>query len=285
MNLASRTVNDMSLSDTAVRTLLLLALALAAPAQVAKPQNPLGNGPEVVAAGHALYNNSCTICHGPDGNEGERAPALNATRRYFRLSEAAIFDAIKNGIAGTAMPASGLTDPDVWRIVAYIRNIRGTASDGAVPGDIENGMAVFNGVGGCSRCHMIRGQGGTIGPDLSSIGAQISLIKLTESLTQERPIPKGYRPVTATTLTGDVIRGIAKNDDGFSIQILDEKNKLHLFDKQELRSVVYDKESLMPHRYDMTLSASQLQDLLAMLSRQARDRVTIQQQGEDEVGR
>ncbi len=274
-----------SLKDTAVRTLMILALALAAPAQVAKHQNPLGNGPEVVAAGHTLYNNTCTICHGPDGNEGERAPALNATRRYFRLSEAAIFDAIKNGIAGTAMPASGLPDPDAWRIVAYIRNIRGTASDGVVPGDVENGMAVFNGVGGCSRCHMIRGQGGTIGPDLSSIGAQISLIKLTESLTQERPTPKGYRPVTATTLTGDVIRGVGKNDDGFSIQILDEKNKLHLFDKQELRSVVYDKESLMPHHYDKVLSASQLQDLLAMLSKQARDKVTIQQQGEDEAGR
>ena len=77
-------------------------------AQVTKPKNPLGNGLEVVTQGHELYNKSCTACHGRDGTQGDRAPALGAARRYFRLSEAAIFDAIKNGIPGSAMPASGL---------------------------------------------------------------------------------------------------------------------------------------------------------------------------------
>src|SRR3569833_984737 len=76
------------------------------PAQVAKPKNPLGNGLEVVAQGHELYNKSCTACHGRDGTQGDRAPALGAARRYFRLSEAAIFDAIKTGIHGSAMRAS-----------------------------------------------------------------------------------------------------------------------------------------------------------------------------------
>lgn len=268
------------------RALAVLTIsAFGISAQVAKPKNPLRDSPEVVAAGRILYNKTCTGCHGPDGNEGDRGPSLNANRRYFRLSEAAIFEAVKNGIAGTAMPASGLPDLDVWRIVAFIRNIRGTASDNIVPGNIANGMTVFTGAGGCTRCHMIRGQGGTIGPDLSSIGAQVTLQKLRESLSQDGPIPPGYRPVAVTTLKGDVVQGIARNEDAFSMQILDANNKLHLFEKQELRTIVYGKKSLMPHNYDKVLSSSQFNDLIAMLSRQARTKVKTEQQGENEIGR
>ena len=108
-----------------------------APAQAASPNNPLGTGPEAVAAGHVIFNRTCTACHGTDGAEGERAPALVGDRRFFRLSENAIFDTIKNGILGTAMPALGLPDDDIWRIVVFIRAMRASASDVDVPGDAE----------------------------------------------------------------------------------------------------------------------------------------------------
>ena len=119
-----------------------VGFCVVARAQVTKPKNPLGNSLEVVSQGHELYNKSCTTCHGRDGTQGDRAPALGAARRYFRLSDAAIFDAVKNGIPGSAMPASGLPDEDIWRVVAYIRNIRSTASDNDVPGNVQNGMEI-----------------------------------------------------------------------------------------------------------------------------------------------
>jgi cytochrome c oxidase cbb3-type subunit 3 len=269
-----------------VRALLwLLAICIASPAQVVKPRNPLGNGLDVVAQGHELYNKSCTACHGRDGTQGDRAPALGAARRYFRLSEAAIFDGIKTGIPGTAMPASGLPDPDVWRIVAYIRNIRSTASDNDVPGDVQNGFGVYRGKGGCSSCHMIRGRGGLLGPDLSSVGTQLTLEQIKSSLTHASPPQAGFVPVEATTLSGEVIKGVTKNEDAFSIDILDSQGKLHLFTKDELRSVAHQPESLMPHNFDKTLTPSEFQDLVAMLSRQARIKVHKEQQGENEVGR
>ena len=264
---------------------LLCLAAVISRAEVAKPKNPLGNGLDVVAAGRKLYNNTCTMCHGADGAEGDRAPALAASRRYFRLSEAALFDSIKKGIPGTAMPAAGLPDSDIWRIVAFIRNIRGTASDNIVPGDIENGRRVFEGKGGCSACHMIRGQGGLIGPDLSSIGAELTLTSLRESLVTSRPIPRGYRPVRVTTLDGEVVRGVARNEDAFSIEILDGAGKLHLFANDELREIVHETTSLMPRDFDKKLTVGELRDLIAMLSRQARTKLRIEQQGENEVGR
>ncbi len=268
---------------------ILFAVLLGAASLVAqppKPSNPLGDAPAIAESGRLLYNRSCTSCHGPDGGEGARGPALDfAGRRYFRVSEAAIFDVIKNGIPGTAMPASGLADNDAWRVVAFIRNIRSTASDLVVPGDAQNGMAVFTGVGGCSRCHMIRGQGGVLGPDLSSIGAQASLNRLRDALTKERSIPNGYRPVTVTTLKGEIFTGVARNSDAFSLQLLEESSKLRLFDLSEVRSAVFSKQSLMPHGYDKSLTKTQFQDLLAMLSRQTRTKVKATLQGENEVGR
>ena len=269
--------------------LLLCAIALASAsasaAQSKKPTNPLGASPQVAEAGRLLYNRTCTGCHGPDGREGDRAPALDANRRYFRVSEAAIFDVVKNGIPGTVMPSSGLSDNDSWKIVAFIRNVRATASDLVVPGNVQNGMTVFSTAGGCSRCHMIRGQGGVLGPDLSSIGSQLSLKKLTETLTKERPVPNGYRPATVTTLEGETVSGVVRNSDAFSLQLLDKNGRLHLFDTKELRTIVYGEHSLMPHNFDKVLSADQYRDLVAMLAVQARTKVRAPLQGENEVGR
>jgi cytochrome c oxidase cbb3-type subunit 3 len=264
---------------------LAAAGAIASSAQTKKPANPLGDSPQVAESGRVLYNRTCTGCHGPDGGEGDRAPALDANRRYFRVSEAAIFDVVKHGIPGTVMPSSGLPDTDVWKIVAFIRNVRATASDLVVPGNVQNGMAVFTGPGKCSGCHMIRGQGGVLGPDLSSIGAQLNLKKLQETLTKERPVPNGYRPVEVVTLQGETISGIARNSDAFSLQLLDKNGALHLFDTKELRSIVYTDHSLMPHNYDKVLSADQYRDLVAMLAVQARTKVRAQLQGENEIGR
>src|SRR5882724_8037909 len=105
--------------------------------------NPLGRGQEVVEAGRQLYNASCTVCHGLEGTVGDRGPALAATRRYVRTSDDDLFGAIKNGISGTLMPPAGLPDNDVWKVVAYIRSLRATASDEFVPGNIEKGGEVF----------------------------------------------------------------------------------------------------------------------------------------------
>ena len=265
---------------------LALAAAFAAPGQIKKPTNPLGDSPEVAAQGRDLYNRTCTGCHGRDGGEGDRAPSLDANRRYFRLSEAAIFDTVKNGIPNTVMPSSPLPDAEVWKIVAFIRAIRGTASDNIVPGNTQNGMTVFSGAGGCVRCHMIRGQGGVLGPDLSSIGAEASLNRLKDALTTERPIPNGYRPVTVTTNAGKTVTGVARNSDAFSVQLLDEKGGLHMFDIKELRGIEYGKRSLMPGNFDKILTADQFRDLVAMLASQARTaKVKVLLQGEGEIGR
>jgi cytochrome c oxidase cbb3-type subunit III len=271
----------------ALSVFLIWAIGPAAGAQVPAIKNPLSTAPDVVSAGHTLYNRTCTGCHGIDGGEGERAPALVGDRRFFRLSENSIFETIKGGIGGTAMPpfSGSLPDDDIWRIVVFIRAMRGSASETDLAGNAEDGKAVFAGKGGCLKCHMLNGVGGTIGPDLSNIGAQVTLQHLRQALTQEAPIPSGYRPIKVVTATGETVEGVAKNEDGFSVQLLDFHDKLHLYDTTELREITHGKVSLMPHNYDKALTPEQYQDLLAMLAKQVTASLSTKREGEGEVGR
>jgi putative heme-binding domain-containing protein len=226
---------------------------------------------EDVAQGREIYNRSCTQCHGQDGTAGDRGPALAARRRYLRASERELFDAIKNGIAGTLMPASPLPDADVTRVVAYIRSLRATAIDAPAEGDVTEGARIFDGKGRCRECHMLNGRGGLLGPDLSNIAGERNLRFLHESLTMTKPhIPQGYQPVRLVTKDGLSLRGVLKNEHNFSLQLLDMNGKLHLLSRDELRDIEYEKESLMPANYDKTLSAAELRNLMAFLSRQGK---------------
>ncbi len=243
------------------------------PNRPADKANPLGHTPDVVEKGRQLYNSSCTMCHGLEGTAGDRGPALAATRRYLRSGNAQIFAAIKDGIAGTLMPPTRLPDADIWRIVAYIRSLRATAADEFVQGDVKRGESIFAGKGRCVECHMVGGKGGLLGPDLSNIAAERSVKFLRESLTKSRElIPRGYQPVRLTTGDGQQLEGLVKNEDNFSLQVMDRKYQIHLLLRQELRNLDYGKQSWMPSDYDRVLDSNELQDLLAFLSRQARGR-------------
>lgn len=274
-----------------LRTVLVILpvvwVGTVASAQIASNKNPLGHGADVVAAGHTLFNRTCTACHGNDGTEGERGPALVGDRRFFRLSEVSLHETMKNGISGTAMPAIGLPDDDLWRIATWIRAMRGSASETDVSGDPAHGAIIFAGKGGCEQCHMINGKGGTIGPDLSNIGAQITLSRLRESLTQSGAIQDDYRPIKVVTRRGQTIEGIAKNEDTFSVQILDLQNQLHSYKTDELKQIIPGTVSLMPHNYDKVLTAPEYQDLVAMLAHQVQtnSNLDLKRDGEGEAGR
>jgi len=250
--------------------LLLASVAAAQPKPgTSETTNPLAGNEKAIIEGHEIYNHTCTVCHGLNGAAGDRGPALGGGRSYVIRTDAAIFDAIQNGIAGTAMPASGLPAMDIWKVVTYIRSLRATASDAFVPGDVANGTRVFWDNARCGACHMIRGRGGISGPDLSNIAGERTLAVIRDALTKPRLlIPRGYQPVEVVTVDGRRLSGIAKNDNNFSLQLLDSHDRLQLFTSDELREVTYKKQSLMPSNYNKTLTPAQFQDLLAFLSKQ-----------------
>ena len=170
------------------------------------------------------------------------------------------------------MPPAGLPDDSVWKIVAYIRSLRARASDETVEGNLEHGAELFHGKARCSECHMVRGRGGLLGPDLSNIGNERTLRQLREALTTVRSnIPFGFQPVRIRTKSGEKIDGVIKNENNFSMQVLDGENRLHLLNREELTDVDYVRKSVMPNDYGERLTTGELQDVLLFLSRQVQE--------------
>jgi mono/diheme cytochrome c family protein len=100
-------------------------------------QNPTPDNPATIAAGRALYQANCVVCHGQKGL-GDGPAALTLNPRPFNLqvhvpqhAPGEIEYWIANGIPFTAMPAWGTIDPDTgrpkltdtehWEIVRYLQ--------------------------------------------------------------------------------------------------------------------------------------------------------------------
>lgn len=230
--------------------------------------NPFGRDKAAIAAGRERYETACGSCHGATG-KGGRGPRLAGAMRLKNITDKKMFETIKQGVQGTPMPPFSLPDAQIWQLVSFVRNLNATAIDQDVPGDNATGETLFFGTAGCSMCHMIRGRGGLLGPDLSNIAFSRSVEAIQESIrTPSALIEPGYAGISVVTLGGQRISGILKNESNYSVQIQDAQGNFHLFLKRELKELVRRRKSLMP---DPSLSEGELQNLLAFLGRQSLD--------------
>jgi len=247
------------------------------------PVNPFAGKPEAVHDGESLYAQHCTGCHGPNGSAGEIGPAIvSGERTDFSAGDAQVFNTIKNGIPGTPMGPQKLSEDEIWKITTYIHALRGTAIDNPSPGDVAQGEQIFWGKGQCGNCHMLGGKGGLTAPDLNNIAATRKASTIIDALTKEQhheydsggahlkslPPMDSYLPVHLTTADGKVVNGVLLNQDGYSLQIIGDDQRLHSYDRAKLRRVDVEPKSLMPTDYDKRLTAEEFKDLVAFLTRQ-----------------
>ncbi|HXC88162.1 MAG TPA: hypothetical protein VNU23_10255, partial [Candidatus Cybelea sp.] len=67
------------------------------------------------------------------------------------------------------------------------------------------------------------------------------------------------------TADGQKFTGVVLNEDHFTVQMMDEREQLHFFEKDKLRSYEKSRESLMPAYDQKMLNDKDLQDILAFL--------------------
>ena len=218
---------------------------------------------EDLEAGRKLYIGRCGHCHGRNG-EGGRGATLNGGRFRYGSSDREIFLVIRNGIPNTEMPGTFSTpEADVWRMVAYVRQLSRQGAPEPVTGDAAAGALVYR-KNGCASCHSIDGKGGILGPDLSDIGTKRAIRHLRESIiAPSADIPLDYRTVEVISITGKTSGGIHLNEDEYSIHMRDMKGDLRSFMKSELKEIKLPRESLMPDY--ASLSKDDLENLVAYL--------------------
>src|SRR5205814_5737444 len=104
-------------------------------------------------------------------------------------------------------------------------------------GNAATGATIFR--TNCASCHAVNGRGGHLGPDLTRIGAARSPSALAAKVrTPNRNILAGFQPVTVVLPDGKRLRGARKNEDAFSIQIMDTSERLQGFRKVDVQEIV-----------------------------------------------
>jgi len=225
--------------------------------------------PAAIASGGELFREACSACHGTTG-EGGRGPNLRTSRNVQRANDQELFESIAKGVPGSEMPPFPLGDEKVWSLAAFVRSLSAPAYDQKAPGDPQAGESLFGGEGGCSGCHMIRGAGGSLGPDLSNIGMESNLARLRESLLEpNKETSEGFEKVVVMLKTGDRIEGVARNRSNYSLQVLDSQGDLHLLESSQVDSIEFPEQAWMPPDYGDRLSEKQIRDVLAFLAGQA----------------
>jgi cytochrome c oxidase cbb3-type subunit III len=253
-----------------------LAAAGALSAARGRQESPAAKPPEQPPPpGKALYEERCSACHGLDAG-GAMGPNIQGIP--FRLGADAVKGIVRNGLGQGGMPAFAgqLDDAQISQIVDYLLAL--THKDTApVTGDAAHGKQVYES-GGCSSCHIIDGQGGDSGPDLSNVGSLRGASYLRNAILYPgTDLPQAhvfletggrldYLYIHLVTKDGHPYDGTRVVEDSFHIVIRDANGKFLSFRKADLRELQKEPgKSVMPS-FKGKLSDADVNDLVAYLA-------------------
>lgn len=146
--------------------------------------------------------------------------------------------------------------------------LKALVSEVVEKGDPAKGEKVFRRTDQlCLKCHAIGGAGGSVGPDLASVGAVAQIDYLIESLLEpSKAIKENYHSLLVTTTKGRQYTGILVRKTKTALVLRndrDEEVTIPLKDVDEQRP---SKTSLMPDGLTDVLTRAELVDLVSFLS-------------------
>ena len=213
--------------------------------------------------GGRVFRQSCANCHGPDGNE---IPNIDLGRGVFKTAKTDedLIRIIQKGVPGTPMPATNMSEEQAKRVVAFLRSTAATRTSSSAVGDAARGKTLFEGKGGCLKCHRANGVGSRIGPDLTRIGQVRRSVELERSLVDPAaevlPTGRFYRVVTKD---GGTVTGRLLNIDTYTVQMMDTNEQLRSFNKANLKEHGFI-PSPMPS-FKSTFNTQELADVVSYL--------------------
>ncbi len=134
-------------------------------------------------------------------------------------------------------------------------------------GDPAKGREIFFGkTAECTKCHLVHGEGGQVGPDLSSIAATRSVKYLVESvLDPAAVIASGFEQTALALADWSEISGVVRSETDDELVLADSTGALHTISKDEIDDRSLQPGSPMPYNFAELVTVSEFHDLLAYL--------------------
>jgi len=134
----------------------------------------------------------------------------------------------------------------------------------AQKGDPANGKKLFQNT--CIQCHTIGTEGGKVGPDLTTVGAQFSRHEIAESiLFPSKAVREGYQAMNIETKDDEFFSGLLKAETADELTLVDSAGLLQRLPKKDIVSRRLSELSLMPEGLHAAFTPSEFGDLLAYL--------------------
>lgn len=128
--------------------------------------------------------------------------------------------------------------------------------------DRSQGRAVYAKT--CSQCHILFGDGGNLGPDLTGADRGNVGYWLENILDPNAVVGKDYQTLTALTADGRVVTGLLREETDVAI-VLEDAEKRVTLPQSEIESIAPTSKSLMPEGLLQPLTPEQIASLIAYL--------------------
>jgi putative membrane-bound dehydrogenase-like protein len=138
---------------------------------------------------------------------------------------------------------------------------------GQLDGRIREGQAIFNSTkAACSSCHRLGYLGGTVGPDLTSIGTVRTERDLLEALVYpSASFVRSYEPWIAATTDGEEYSGVLRRETADEVVLATGPDTEIRIARSNLSELRQGSVSTMPAGLDSQFTHQELADLIAFL--------------------
>jgi putative heme-binding domain-containing protein len=180
--------------------------------------------------------------------------------------KAALKDVIEVKFAAAEIGSSAPVRPLVqkWKVDDLVADVDAKLEHR----DFEKGRALFS-AANCFKCHRVKLEGGSTGPDLSSVAGRFSNRNLLESIIEpSKVISDQYEKMQFQMLDGRVIEGRVINLNGDNLMVLTnmlDPDSIAGVKRSEVEVSQVSKTSMMPEGLLDTLTKDEILDLMAYM--------------------
>ena len=135
----------------------------------------------------------------------------------------------------------------------------------ALAANAKRGQQVFGRV--CAACHVVDGDGKSVGPDLSHTRNRSSLALLHDILDPNGKVEPRFNSYTVLTVDGQVFTGLVESENEQSVVLRMSEGKRNVIGRAQNERIQSNDLSLMPEGIEKDVTPQEMADLLAFLKR------------------